>query len=285
VTHGGLETVLEGLAFPEGPRWHDGRLIFSDMHGQQVISLAPDGAHQVVAEVPKDPSGIGWLPDGRMLVVSMRDRRVLRQEPDGSLVEHANLWDLAPYHCNDMVVDAIGRAYVGNFGFDIHLRETPRTTALLAVEPDGGARVVADEMAFPNGAVITPDGGTLIVGESMAARLTAFDISADGSLANRRLFAQLEGGVLPDGICLDAAGAIWSACPMTGRVLRVAEGGDVLRVVETGRAGAFACMLGDDDRRTLYVCTASTSVPKECKERRDGRIERMRVEVPGAGLP
>jgi sugar lactone lactonase YvrE len=280
-----LETVMEGLAFPEGPRWHDGRLVFSDMHGQRVIALAPDGEYDVVAELPKDPSGLGWLPDGRMLVVSMRDRRVLRREPGGALVEHANLWDLAPYHCNDMVVDRTGRAYVGNFGFDLHERERPRTTVLLAVEPDGTARVAAEDMAFPNGMVITPDGGTLIVGESMAARLTAFEVGRDGALANRRVFAQLEGGILPDGICLDAEGAVWSACPMTGRVVRVAEGGEILDVIETGRAGAFACMLGDEDRRTLYVCTASTSVPAECKQRRDGRIERLRVEVPGAGLP
>ena len=279
-----LETVMERLAFPEGPRWHDGRLFFSDMHGQQVIALAPDGAHEVVADVPNDPSGLGWLPDGRMLVVSMRDRRVLRQEPGGALVEHANLWDLAPYHCNDMVIDAAGRAYVGNFGFDLHAQEKPRTTVMLAIEPDGSVRVVADELAFPNGTVITPDGSTMIVGESMTGRLTAFDIAADGSLGNRRLFAQLDGAI-PDGICLDAEGAVWSACPMTGRVLRVAESGEVLEVVDTGRGGAFACMLGDDDRRTLYVCTASTSDPDQCIARHDGRIERLRVEVPGAGRP
>jgi sugar lactone lactonase YvrE len=279
-----LDTVIDGLVFAEAPRRHDGRLYFSDMHAQQVIALSANGEHEVIAVVPNDPSGLGWLPDGRMLIVSMRDRRVLRQEPDGTLVEHANLWDLAPYHCNDMVVDALGRAYVGNFGFDLHERETPRPTTIVAVEPDGRAHVVAHDLAFPNGTVITPDGGTMIVGESMAGRLTAFDIAADGSLSNRRLWAQLDGAV-PDGICLDAEGAVWSACPLTGRVLRVAEGGEVLQVVDTGRGGAFACMLGDDDRRTLYVCTASTSDPEKCKERRDSRVERIRVDVPGSGLP
>jgi sugar lactone lactonase YvrE len=279
-----LDTVVDGLAFPEGPRWHDGRLIFSDMHAQQVIALTPNGAREVIAEVPNDPSGLGWLPDRRMLIVSMRDRRVLRQEPDGTLVEHANLWNLAPYHCNDMVVDVHGRAYVGNFGFDIHQQEKPRTTTFIAIEPDGRAHVVANDMSFPNGTVITPDGSTMIVGESMGGRLTAFDIAADGSLANRRIWAQLD-GVIPDGICLDAEGAVWSACPLSGKVVRVAEGGAVLRTITTGRAGAFACVLGDDDRRTLYVCTAGSSDPAECKRRRDGRIERIRVDVPGAGRP
>lgn len=279
-----LATIVEGLAFPEGPRWHDGRLYFSDMHSQRVIATTQEGECEVVADVPDDPSGLGWLPDGRMLVVSMRDRRVLRQEAGGSLVEHANLWDLAPYHCNDMVIDTVGRAYVGNFGFDLHEHEKPRPTNLLRIDPDGEVVVAAEDMAFPNGAVITPDGRALIVGESMAGRLTAFTILDDGSLHDRRVFAQLEGH-LPDGICLDAAGAIWSACPMTGKVLRVADGGEVLQVVDTGRGGAFACMLGGDDRRTLYVCTASTSVPADCKQRRDGRVETIRVDVPGAGLP
>jgi sugar lactone lactonase YvrE len=254
------------------------------MHSQQVVAVAADGESEVVAQVPNDPSGLGWLPDGRMLVVSMRDRRVLRQEADGSLAEHANLWDLAPYHCNDMVIDRAGRAYVGNFGFDLHEQEKPRPTVMLRVDPDGTVSVAANDLAFPNGTVITPDGATMIVGESMAGRLTAFRIAADGTLHDRRVFAQLDGH-LPDGICLDASGAVWSACPLTGKVLRVADGGEVLHVIDTGRGGAFACMLGGDDRRTLYVCTASTSVPAECKQRRDGRIEAIRVEVPGAGLP
>jgi sugar lactone lactonase YvrE len=280
-----LETVMSGLAFGEGPRWHGGRLWFSDMHAQQVIALAPDGAHEVIVEVPNDPSGLGWLPDGRLLVVSMRDRRVLRLESNARLVEHANLWDLAPFHCNDMVVDSVGRAYVGNFGWDLHGGGGPRTTSLVRIDPDGSATDVADDLSFPNGTVITPDGRTLIVGESMARRLTAFDIDPDGSLSNRRVWAELPQGNLPDGICLDADGAIWSACPISGLVLRIAEGGEILQTIDTGRGGAFACMLGDDDRRTLYLCTAETSDPDQCKAMRAGRIERLRVDVPGAGLP
>jgi sugar lactone lactonase YvrE len=278
-----LETVLDDLAFGEGPRWHDGRLYFSDMHSQRVLALAPDGTAAVVAEVPNDPSGLGWLPDGRMLVVSMRDRRVLRQESDGSLALHADLWDHAPFHCNDMVVDAEGRAYVGNFGFDLHglggAGRGARPTAMHRVDPDGSVHVAADDMSFPNGAVITPDGGTLIVGETMAGRLTAFTIADDGALTDRRVFAQLDGAI-PDGICLDAEGAIWLACPLSGRVLRVAEGGRVLQTIDAGR-GAFACALGDADGRSLYVLTASTSDPDECVARRDGRLERIRVDVPG----
>ncbi len=280
-----MDVVLDGLAFGEGPRWHEGRLWFSDMHAQQVIAVAPGGAHEVIVEVPNDPSGLGWLPDGRMLVVSMRDRRVLRLEPNGELVEHANLWDLAPFHCNDMVVDSVGRAYVGNFGWDLHGGGGPRTTTLVRVDPDGSTTVVAGDLSFPNGTVITPDERTLIVGESMARRLTAFDIAADGSLSNRRVWAELPDGTLPDGICLDAHGAIWSACPISGLVHRIAEGGEILQTIDTGRGGAFACMLGDDDRRTLYVCTAGTSEPERCKAERHGRIERTRVDVPGAGLP
>ncbi len=280
-----LETLLDGLAFGEGPRWHDGRLWFSDMHAQAVIAVASDGDHEVIVEVPNDPSGLGWLPDGRLLVVSMRDRRVLRLESNGELVEHANLWDLAPFHCNDMVIDTAGHAYVGNFGWDLHGGGGPRTTTLVRVDPDGTPTIAADDLAFPNGMVITPDGHTLVVGESMAGRLTAFDLAADGALSNRRIWAELPDGNLPDGICLDAEGAIWSACPISGLVHRIAEGGRVLQTIDTGRGGAFACMLGDDDRRTLYVCTAGTSEPERCKVARDGRIERIRVDVPGAGLP
>ncbi len=281
----GFETVLDGLAFGEGPRWHDGRLWFSDMHSQRVIALHPDGTAETIVEVPNDPSGLGWLPDGRLLVVSMRDRRVLRQEADGSLVEHANLSDVAPFHCNDMVVDRLGRAYVGNFGWDLHGGGGPRTTVLVRVDPDGSITVVAEELSFPNGMVISPDGATLVVAESMGACLTAFDIAADGSLSNRRRWAALPQGNLPDGICLDADGAIWSACPITGHVLRVREGGEILDRLDTGRGGAFACMLGDDDRRTLYVCTAGTSEPEACASARDARIERIRVDVAGTGRP
>ncbi|MDQ1511852.1 MAG: hypothetical protein QOG50_3696 [Actinomycetota bacterium] len=275
--------VLDGLLFPEGPRWRDGHLVFSDQHDRRVIRMDPSGKAETLVEVPEQPSGLGWLPDGRMLIVSMLDRRVLRLE-DGQLVEHADLSALATGECNDMVVDSNGRAYVGNFGFDMYGGEEARETCIILVEPDGAVRVAADGIAFPNGSVITEDGGTLIVGESYAGRLTAFTITADGGLSRRRLFAQLQGAV-PDGICLDAEGAVWVACPLTGRVLRVRDGGEVLDEIKVTNDFAFACMLGGDDRRTLYMCTAASSDPKETLRLRSGRIEAIEVDVPGAGLP
>jgi sugar lactone lactonase YvrE len=275
--------VVDALAFPEGPRWHEGRLFFSDQHDRRVVRMDPSGATDTVVEVPEQPSGLGWLPDGRMLIVSMRDRRVLRLE-NGELVEHADLSELATGECNDMVVDAHGRAYVGNFGFDMYGGEEARETCMIRVDPDGTARVAADALAFPNGTVITADGRSMIVGESYGGRLTAFTIGADGALGERRLFAQLQGAV-PDGICLDEQGAVWVACPLTGRVLRVREGGDVLDEIKVTNDFAFACMLGGDDRRTLYMCTAASSDPKATRDLRSGRIEAIEVDVPGAGLP
>lgn len=276
------KVLLDDLAFAEGPRWHAGRLWFSDMHSNRVIAADEASRVEVIATVERQPSGIGWLPDGRLLVVSMTDRRVLRMD-DGKLVEHADLSQIAHWHCNDMVVDSSGRAYVGNFGFDLHAGATPRLTDLALVEPDGQASVAAEGLSFPNGIVITPDGESLIVGETLAGRLTAFDIEPDGSLSGRRVFAELEAAV-PDGICLDADGAIWLASPTSREVLRVRDGGEVTDRIDVGRP-AFACMLGGADRRTLYICTASTSYPDKCRERRDGRIEYVRVEIPGAGLP
>ena len=281
-----LVTVVDDLCFPEGPRWHDGRLFFSDMHAHQVLAFDPaSGATQVVVEVPGQPSGIGWRPDGTLLVVSMVDRRLLAVR-DGVPEEVADLSALAPFHCNDMVVDAHGNAYVGNFGFDLHDPDADqRTTTLVIVTPDGDARIVADELFFPNGCVITPDGGTLVVGESFTGHLTAFSIAEDGSLHDRREWARVRGAV-PDGICLDADGAIWLASPISHQVLRVAEGGEVLDEVRTSdERQPFACMLGGPDRRTLYVCTAHDSEPVAARSARAGRIEAIEVDVPGAGLP
>lgn len=275
------QVLLDGLCFPEGPRWHDGKLWFSDMHAQRVVQVGTDGRAETVAEVPNQPSGLGWLPDGRLLVVSMLDRRLLRLDESG-LTEVADLSGVAPHHCNDMVVDAEGRAYIGNFGFDLHGGAAPVPTALACVTPDGAVREVADDLLFPNGTVITPDGRTLVVAETFAARLTAFDVEGDGSLANRRVWAQLEG--IPDGICLDAEGCIWVAAPTSSQVMRVRPGGEVTHRVRVS-TDAFACALGGPERRTLFVCTAGDHDPRVCRERRDGRIEMVEVEVPGAGLP
>src|SRR4051812_43145721 len=213
------DVVLDGLVFPEGPRWHDERLVFSDMHGHRVVSLDPEtGKSETVLELATQPSGLGWLPDGPMLVVSMTDRRVMRRELDGTLVEHADLNALAPWWCNDMVVDGRGRAFVGNFGFDMYGSGKPRKTNVVRVDPDGHAESAAEDLGFPNGMVVTADDERLIVGESLGGRLVEFHIADDGSLHDRREFAQLEGAT-PDGICLDAEGAVWVACPISHRCL------------------------------------------------------------------
>ena len=277
-----LSILVDGLAFPEGPRWHDGRLWFSDMHFHRVVAVDMQGNTETIVEVPQQPSGLGWLPDGRLLVVSMTDRKLLRLDP-GGLVEHADLSALASFHCNDMVVDAEGRAYVGNFGFDLEAQADFKTAELVLATPDGHTRVVTDELGFPNGTVITPDGGTLIVGESFRARLTAFDVAADGGLSGRREWAATPGAV-PDGICLDAEGAIWVASPTSAEVLRVREGGEVTRRISVSTQ-AFACMLGGPERRTLFVCTAPSSSARETRAQARGRIEFTEVEIPGAGLP
>jgi len=278
-----LETrvLLDGLAFGEGPRWHNGRLWFSDMHAYQVMTVDLSGRTEIIVRVPGQPSGLGWLPDGRLLVVSMTDRRLLRLE-SGGLVEAADLSKLASYHCNDMVVDRQGRAYIGHFGFDSSSQPFASAEVIL-VTLDGRARVVAEQMAFPNGSVITPDGRTLIVAETFAARLTAFDIKPDGSLTGRRLWASTSPAV-PDGICLDAEGGIWIASPTTREVVRIQEGGQVATRISLSRP-AYACMLGGTDRRTLFVLTAESSIPGEVRAKLSGRVEIVEVDVPGAGLP
>jgi sugar lactone lactonase YvrE len=278
-----LDTLLDGLCFGEGPRWHEGRLWLSDMHAHTVLTVDLDGKREDVAYVDGKPSGLGWLPDGRLLVVSMHERRLLRREPDGRFAIHADLSSFTPSLCNDMVVDARGRAYVGNFGFDFERGEKPATTVLVRVDPDGHAAVAADEMRFPNGSVITPDGSTLIVGESFGGCLTAFTIDADGSLSARREWAKLEGAV-PDGICLDAENAVWVASPVSNEVLRVREGGAIAERIPAGRR-AIACMLGGPDRRTLFVLTSDGIAAEECLARRSARVEITRVDVPGAGFP
>jgi sugar lactone lactonase YvrE len=277
------KVLLEGLAFGECPRWHDGKLWFSDMYAHQVMTAGLDGKTEIIVEVPGTPAGLGWLPDGRLLVVSMTDRRLLRLDP-GGLTEVADLSGLASGLCNDMVVDKHGRAYIGHSGFDIYAKQPFRPAEIMMVTPDGDRRVVADNMLFPNGSAITPDGSILIVAESFGSCLTAFDIGPDGSLSGRRVWANLGSDVHPDGICLDAEGAVWLANPDRNEVIRVREGGEVTRHVKTSTM-AFACMLGGPDRRTLFILTAETFDPDEARVKASGRVETVRVDVPGAGLP
>jgi len=274
--------LLDGLLFPEGPRWHDGKLWFSDMQGLHVMTVDLEGNSEKIVNVKGSPSGLGWLPDGRLLVVSMLDRRLLRLDPIG-LVEIADLRKLASFPCNDMVVDKQGRAYIGNFGFDLAAAAPVKPAEIILITPTGDMRVVAEDLLFPNGTVITPDDQTFIAAETWGNCLTAFDIEPDGSLKNRRTWAKLE-NVYPDGICLDASGAIWVAAPHPGQVLRVMEGGTITHRLNVSTK-PYACMLGGPDRRTLFVCTAQSSNPDEIRLKPGGKIETVEVEVPGAGIP
>jgi sugar lactone lactonase YvrE len=278
-----LEVLLDGLKFGEGPRWRDGMLWFSDFYAHRVATVDLEGRDQTIVEVPQRPSGLGWTPQGELLIVSMLDRRVLRF--DGKALHlYADLSALATGYCNDMVVDAAGRASVGNFGYDRHNDAPPRNTRIIRVDPDARAACVGAELHFPNGMVVTPDGRTLIVAETFAHRLSAFDVGADGGLANHRVFAVLD-GIFPDGICLDAEGAVWVADARGHDVLRVQPGGRIAQTVYTGADRcSYACMLGGPDRRTLFVITNTGSGPKMAAKS-DGRIEYVRVDVPGAGLP
>lgn len=277
-----FRTLLSNLIFPEGPRWHDGKLWFSDMHAHQVRTVDLDGHAENIVEVPTWPSGLGWLPDGRLLIISMTDRKLLRLE-NGQLKTHADISHLASFHCNDMVVDGKGRAYVGNFGYDLLSGAPPRPAELVLVNPDGSSRVVAEGLDFPNGAVVKPDGKTLIIGESMGHRLTAFTIQADGSLTERRLFAELGEGV-PDGIALDADGAIWVASPLNKEILRVKRGGAVTDRIQCDSM-PIACALGGPGRKTLFVLLSDSIHPDECREKRSARIDTMEVAIAGAGWP
>ena len=286
-------TVASGFAFLESPRWHDDRIWFSDFYTHEVTSAREDGSDlRTEAVIDQQPSGLGWLPDGRLLVVSMRDRKVLRREADGTLVTHADLSGRATGHANDMAVDARGRAYVGNFGFDLMGGAPLTATALHRVDPDGTVTEVAGDLWFPNGSVITPD-GVLVVNETFGNRLTAFDLTADGRLVNRRVWAEFGpppteraiGAVLaaakvaPDGACVDAEGAVWIADAAGGRLLRVRDGGEILDEVRPG-SPVYACALGGADGRTLYACVAPDFSEAARKAAREARLLAFRVPVP-----
>lgn len=280
------DTLLTGLAFGESPRWHDGRLWISDMGANELIAARLDGSTELIAKIGAMPMGTGWLPepDGRMLIVSSRDGLLLRRERDGSLVTHAELARLDTHPWSDMVVDGRGNAYVGCIGFDFPGGD-PAPGILALVTKDGAIRKVADGVMFPNGVAVTPDNQTLILAESYASRLSAFDIAPDGGLSGRRVWADLGDGV-PDGICVDADGAVWYADVPNKRCVRVQEGGKVLQTVEQDR-GCFACALGGADGQTLFIAAAEWGGADSMAPGapRTGQVVTVKAPAPGAGWP
>jgi sugar lactone lactonase YvrE len=278
-----METLLGGRAFLEGPRFHvdgdGGALWVSDMHAHEVLRVTRDGAAEVVATLDGPPSGLGWLPDGDLLIVSMDDRKVVRRAPDGSLTEAADCSTVAPNEINDMVVDEHGHAFISQFGFDFHGGARFEAAPLLRVDPDGSVHEVTDGLQMANGMVITADGRTLIVAQSAGKDLVAFDLADDGSLSNRRVWAELP--EYPDGICIDADDAVWIASPVGDCFVRVAEGGEVLDRVDVPGRHAIACAIGGSDGHTLFCCTAPThGQPDESRATRGAQVEITRVEVP-----
>ncbi len=276
--------LLTDLILGESPRWHDGRLWFCDWGAQQILAVDLDGRREVIARVPSFPFSIDWLPGSALLIVSARDRRLLRMEADGSLVTHAELSGLSPLPWNEIVVDGRANAYVNNIGFDMMAGEEVAPGIVALVTPDGSTRQVADGVLFPNGMAVTPDNSTLILAESHGQRLTAFSIEADGGLTNRRVWADLDGGY-PDGICLDSEGAVWFGDVANKRCVRVREGGAVLQTIELDR-GCFACMLGGPDGRTLFMMSADWEGPAAAADAaRTGKVLTVEAPAPGAGWP
>ena len=288
-----VRTVLDGLVFGEGPRWHDGRLWFSDMHDHRVIATGVDGDAVTVVEITDDePSGLGWLPDGRLLVVAMETQRLLRVEPDGEVVVHADLSSAARGSLNDMIVAVDGTAYVGDMGVRIQeIGAERRPGQTFRVAPDGSWECAADDLQSPNGHILSGDGRTLIVAESGGMRLTAFTVRDDTTLTDRRVYAELiperddVAVAPPDGICLDADGAVWVADPIGARVFRVREGGEVTDSIVFTDSIPVACVLGGAGRRTLFMCAAADWKRDAIAGRRTGRIDACEVDVPGAGRP
>jgi sugar lactone lactonase YvrE len=294
-----LTVLVDGGTYFEAPRWHDDRWWVSDFYRNTVLAIAPDGRTESVLTVDGQPSGMGWLPDGSLLVVSMRDHTLLRRSPDGAVDVHADLGEHCGGLLNDMVVSAEGHAYVGNFGFDLMNAADPATTALVRVTPEGEVTVEADDMWFPNGSVITP-AGELVVAETIGCRLSAFAIGADGSLSGRRVWAELaplpelrgfgemmpDIKVAPDGCTLDAEGQIWCADALGSRVIRVTEGGTITAEIPAPDGlGVYACMLGGPDGRTMLLCTAPDFFEHTRREAREAVLFTTEVDVPGAGLP
>ncbi len=295
-----MHKLLDGGTFFEGPRWHAGAWWVSDFYSHRVLRIATDGKSEVVAEVSNQPSGLGFLADGTLLVVSMKDRRVLRQRADGQLTTHADLTAVTGGSTNDMVVDNHGRAYVGNFGFDIFGGAAPAATTLARVDPNGAVSIVAADLWCPNGTVITADGKTLIVAESFAARLTAFSIDSDGGLSDRRVWAALgrtpkfdslatirETEFAPDGCAIDADDHVWVADAFNGRACRVAPGGKIVDEVRAPNGwGLYACALGGANGRSLLLCVAPDFDDVKRNATPEAALYVHEVTVPrGAGLP
>lgn len=288
-----IKLLTDDIYFGEAPRWHRGRLWFSDFYAHAVKSVSPAGDLRTEFEIDDQPSGLGWMPDGSMLIVSMTKRQVLRRTSDGSMTVHADLNHIASFHCNDMVIDSQGRAFVGNFGFDLDAEVARRgidgviadhgTAAIARVDPDGRVSIAASGLHFPNGSVITADGKTLIVGETLSGELTAFDLGREGTLGNRRCWARTTPRA-PDGICLDAEGAIWIANPFAPECVRIAPGGRVLEVIDT-EFPCFACMLGGDEGTTLFMLTCTAFDSRDAAARPTGRLVMTEVEVGHAGTP
>jgi sugar lactone lactonase YvrE len=300
-----LKLLVDNLHFSEGPRWHDGKFWYSDFYQKAVFCVDESGSVEKVVDIPNQPSGLGWLPNNDLLIVSMHDQKLMKYS-NGQLTVHSDLSHLTQFTCNDMVVDRDGHAYIGNFGTTQH-NVNVKPTCLIHVTPDGDANIAADNLEFPNGTVITPDGKRMILGETYAGRLTSYDINDDKSLSNRKVWAQLMPlpfyyytkiqrffGVkakestykvrVPDGICLDEKMGIWVASPTSTEVLRVEEGGKITDSIQTPNR-AFACMLGGQDRKTLYISTGQESTPEVASKNKFGKIYTTRVDIPGAGWP
>ena len=301
-----LIKVAEGFHFLEGPRWYENKLWFSDMHGHKVHNLDADGNLSTLAEIPEQPSGLGWLPDGSLIIVSMLDRKLMKLK-DGELSIHADMSHLTPYQCNDMVIAKDGTAYVGNFGTD-SVEGKIHKTCLISVTQEGETKICADGLLFPNGTVISPDGKELIVGETFGGNLTSFLINESGELSHRTIWARVmplhfkiitsiirflniplkESNntpfPVPDGICLDSDNGIWVASPTTAEVIRYKKGGKITNRIATPKP-AYACMLGGKDEKELYILTAESSNPQFCKENKTGEIYKVEVDYERAGEP
>ena len=300
-----LKLLVENVYFSEGPRWYNNKIWFSDFYQHAVFSVDANGVQEKIVDIPNQPSGLGWLPNGDMLIVSMHDQKLMRFS-DGVLSLHSDLSHLTKFTCNDMVVDNDGHAYIGNFGTTQH-NINVKPTCLIHVTPDGKASIVAENLEFPNGTVITPDGKKLIVGETYAGRLTAFDINSDKTLSNRQTWAKMMptwifyvskvrrflkqvpketnfAPRVPDGICLDEGMGIWVASPTTFEVFRIEEGGNVTDIISTPQR-AYACMLGGESGKTLYISTANDSTPEVARSQPMGKIYTTEVKFARAGNP